>query len=102
MAVPGVLGVFAVEPNDAKAPVPSPKAEEAPDVGEATPVVVSGDMPLRVPLFPSPPKRFAAEYVRDESGLVLSLVLLELDVDSESLLVLHCRVQSASPQASTC
>ena len=39
---PGVLGVLAEEPNDAKAPDPSPKAEEAPLVGEATLAVVRG------------------------------------------------------------
>lgn len=39
---PGVLGVLADEPKDAKAPDPSPKAEEAPLVGDATLVVVRG------------------------------------------------------------
>ena len=62
--VPGVLGVFAEEPNDAKAPDPRPKADEAPVVGEAAFVVVSGAMPLNgLDLLlkdPSPPpKRFA-------------------------------------------
>lgn len=62
--VPGVLGVFAEDPNDAKAPDPRPKAEEAPLVGEAAFVVVKGVMPLNgLDLLlkdPSPPpKRFA-------------------------------------------
>ena len=63
--VPGVFGVFADDPKDANAPDPSPKAEDAPVVGEATVVVVKGEMPLKgldLPLVePSPPKRFAAE-----------------------------------------
>lgn len=62
--VPGVLGVFAEDPNDAKAPDPRPKADEAPLVGEAVFVVVKGAMPLNgLDLLlkdPSaPPKRFA-------------------------------------------
>ena len=62
--VPGVLGVFAEDPNDAKAPDPRPKADEAPLVGEATFVVVNGAIPLNgLDLLlkdPSPPpKRFA-------------------------------------------
>lgn len=62
--VPGVLGVFAEDPNDAKAPDPRPKAEEAPLVGEAAFVVVKGAIPLNgLDLLlkdPSPPpKRFA-------------------------------------------
>ena len=68
--VPGVLGVFAVDPKDAKAPEPSPKAEDAPVVGVDTPVVVNGDMPLRglalSPALPSVPSRFATEYVRED------------------------------------
>ena len=44
--VPGVLGVFAEDPKEAKAPDPRPKADEAPLVGEATLVVVKGAMPL--------------------------------------------------------
>lgn len=62
--VPGVLGVFAEDPNDANAPDPRPKADEAPLVGEAAFVVVKGAMPLNgLDLLlndPSPPpKRFA-------------------------------------------
>ena len=92
--VPGVLGVFAVVPKDAKAPEPSPKAEDAPVVGVEMPVVAKGVMPfngLAFPPVPAPsvPKRFAAEYVREVSGLVLSLLLLfEFEVDRDSLLEL--------------
>ena len=68
--VPGVLGVFAVDPKDAKAPDPSPKAEDAPVVGVDTPVVVNGDMPFSGlalnPALPSVASRFATEYVRED------------------------------------
>ena len=62
--VPGVLGVFAEDPKDAKAPDPRPNADEAPLVGEAVVVVVKGAMPLNglglLLKGPSaPPKRFA-------------------------------------------
>lgn len=62
--VPGVLGVFAEDPKDAKAPDPRPKADEAPLVGEAAFVVVRGAIPLNgLDLLlkdPSPPpKRLA-------------------------------------------
>lgn len=83
-----------MEPNDAKAPDPRPKADDAPVVGEAMLVVVSGDMPLAFPpAAPSPPNLFAAGYARTESGFVLSLLLLlGLDVDKESLLLLQTTV----------
>ena len=62
-AVPGVFGVLPDDPNEAKAPDPSPNAEEAPLVGEATLVEVTGTMPLKgLDLLlndPSPPNRFA-------------------------------------------
>lgn len=61
---PGVRGVLAVDPKDANAPEPSPKAEEAPFVEGVTLLVVNGGMPLNgldLPLVDtSPPKRFAA------------------------------------------
>lgn len=42
-AVPGVLGVFVAEPNEAKAPVPRAKAPEAaPVVGDEMPLVLNG------------------------------------------------------------
>ena len=88
--VPGVLGVLAVDPKDAKAPDPRPNADDAPDVGDATPVVVRGVIPLVAftlpPKAPSPPNLLLAEKVRVESGLVFSLVLVfELEVESDSL-----------------
>ena len=61
---PGVLGVFAEDPKDAKAPEPRPKADDAPLVGDVVFEVVKGAMPLNgldlVLKGPSPPpKRFA-------------------------------------------
>ena len=62
-AVPGVFGVFPDDPKEAKAPEPSPNADEAPLVGEAMLVVVTGAMALKgfdlLLKDPSPPKRFA-------------------------------------------
>lgn len=81
IAVPGVLGVLAEVPKDAKAPEPRLKAEEAPVVGEATLVVVKGAMPLSGGLPPgvlSPPNRLVAEKVRDPSSRLFSLLLLEV------------------------
>lgn len=91
--VPGVLGVLAEEPKDAKAPEPSPNAEDAPfGVGEEIFVVLSGDIPLNGFDLPLPavslPKRFADGYARGASVLFRSLLLFELDVDRESLLEL--------------
>lgn len=43
---PGVLGVLADEPNEAKAPDPSPNAFDAPAPGEETPPE-RGDMALK-------------------------------------------------------
>jgi hypothetical protein len=66
-AVPGVLGVFAAEPKEANAPEPSPKADEPPVVGEASPPGVNGEMALkgfRPPWDESPPNRLLAEIVR--------------------------------------
>jgi hypothetical protein len=61
--VPSVLGVFPEDPKDAKAPEPSPNADDALLVGDPTLVVVNGGMPLKgLDLLlkdPSPPKRFA-------------------------------------------
>ena len=70
-AVPGVFGVFEADPNDAKAPVPRPKAEEAPVEGEAMPEVLRGEIMLkgleRPPCEPSPPPKrdLDAEMTRD-------------------------------------
>lgn len=89
--MPGVLGVFADRPKDAKAPEPRPKAEEAPGVGEATLVVVKGGMPLSgvLPLDAlSPLNRLEDENVRDPSGLV-EFSLLVVEVVREALLELR-------------
>lgn len=97
MAVPGVLGVLEEDPKDANAPEPKPKAEEAPVVGEATLVVVTGVMPLSgglPPDVPSPPNRLVAENVRDPSSRPLSLLLFE--VVKEVLLELERRCQRLS------
>ena len=59
-AVPGVLGVFVAEPNEAKAPDPGPNAFEAPAEGDDTPPV-RGEMALKGfdrPCALSGPKRF--------------------------------------------
>lgn len=63
-AVPGVLGVFEAEPKEAKAPDPSPNAEDAPEVGDDTLLVLRGDIALNGFDRPwdgvsPPPKRFA-------------------------------------------
>ena len=50
-AVPGVLGVFAADPNDAKAPDPRPKAEEA--LADATVFVFRGGTLLKALGLPS-------------------------------------------------
>ena len=89
----GVLGVFVVDPNDAKAPDPSPKADDAPVVGDETFVVVKGARPFNAlilpPALPSLPSRLVVEYVRDVSFLICSLVLLlEVAVEVEILLEL--------------
>lgn len=88
--VPGVLGVLAEEPKDAKAPEPRPNAEEAPELGEET-LVDNGDIPLNGFDLPcdelSPANRFVDVNVRGESILLLLLVS-ELLVEIEGLLVL--------------
>lgn len=92
--VPGVFGGLVEEPNDAKAPVPSPNAEEAPVVGEATAAEVEDVIELKGLALPpgedvSPPKRLVAEKVRGESVLELSRLPLGVEVVSESLLELE-------------
>lgn len=44
---PGVLGALMEEPNEAKAPEPSPKAEEAPIAGEPRVVLAEGVVALK-------------------------------------------------------
>lgn len=60
-AVPGVLGVFVAEPNEAKAPEPRLKALLAPVVGDEIPLVVNGVTALKGLVRPCEevlPKRF--------------------------------------------
>ena len=92
--VPGVLGALFELPKDAKAPDPSPNAEEAPTVGEATAALEDDVTELKGLDFPlwddaSPPKRFVAEKVRGESDLEFSRLAVGLAVDKESLLELQ-------------
>ena len=82
-AVPGVLGVFAEDPNEANAPVPKPKADDAALVGEATFVVAKGVMPLRgFVLLLKDSNRLAGWYAREPPSLLFSLVVpLELEME---------------------
>jgi hypothetical protein len=94
-AVPGVLGVFVADPNEANAPEPRPNAEEPPVVGDAT-LGVNGDTPLKGFLPPcdeSPPNRFVVEKVRWGCS-AFSFCCSECDMDRESLLVLWSCVSS--------
>jgi hypothetical protein len=69
-AVPGVFGVFVADPNDAKAPVPRPNADEAPEVGDEMVLVVKGETVLKGLRAPcelsAPPKRLEPENIRDD------------------------------------
>ena len=88
-AVPGVFGVLLTDPKDAKAPEPSPNAEEPPVVGEARAPGVNGEMVLnglRPPCDDVAPKPFAvAENVRAGGW---SFWVSDCEVERESLLVL--------------
>jgi len=67
-AVPGVFGVLVAEPNEAKAPDPSPKAVDAPVVGDDMPLVVRGVTELNGLVRPCDepaPKRFEVENSRE-------------------------------------
>lgn len=69
-AFPGVRGVlFVDEPKDAKAPEPSPNAEEAPVVGVLVLVALTGSILLKGLGLPLPalsgPKRFAEGKARE-------------------------------------
>jgi hypothetical protein len=95
-AVPGVFGVLLADPKDAKAPDPSPNAEEPPVVGEASAPGVNGEMVLkglRPPCDDVAPKPFAvAENVRVGGW---SLWWSDCEVDRESLLVLQGAVRTS-------
>lgn len=88
-AVPGVFGVLEADPKEAKAPVPKPNADEAPEVGEEMLLVVKGEMllkGLRPPCeLSAPPKRLDPENMREEG---LGSLLSFSDVARESLLEL--------------
>ena len=68
-AVPGVRGVLFVEPKDAKAPDPSPNAEDAPVVGVVVLLALKGAMLLKgfvlPPLALSGPNRLAEGKARE-------------------------------------
>ena len=68
-AVPGVRGVLFVEPNEAKAPEPSPNAEDAPVVGVVVLLALKGAMLLKgfvlPPLALSGPNRLAEGKARE-------------------------------------
>lgn len=90
--MPGVFGVLFADPKDANAPEPSPKAVEAPDVGEDIFVVARGDMALKGFDRPcddvSPPNRLEVKERAACSGLPSCCSLLE--EDSGGLLALLC------------
>ena len=77
---PGVLGVFVEDPKEAKAPEPSPKAEDAPAVGDAIAPLPPGVSELKGLGLPceeeSPPDRLDDEKLRGESVFKVSLGLL--------------------------
>ena len=77
---PGVFGALLEDPNEAKAPDPSPNAEDAPAVGDATAPLPPGVSALKGLGLPceevSPPNLLVAEKLRGESVLKASLELL--------------------------
>lgn len=93
MAPPGVFGALLEEPNEAKAPDPSPNAVDPPTVGDAIVLLPPGVSVLKGFDLPweevSPPNLFAELKVRGESVLKASLGLLfECEVVRVSLLEL--------------
>lgn len=88
--VPGVRGVFVDDPKEAKAPDPRLNAEDAP--GEAIFAVFKGEIVLATLSFPfrvlPVPKRLDVAYGREESVLVLSLVVVD-GLERESLVELQ-------------
>lgn len=78
-----VLDDFAVDPNEAKAPEPSPKADDAATEGEET-VEERGDMALNGFERGCEPSKRPAERPRDESNFPAPSLLSELEVDRES------------------
>lgn len=93
MPPPGVLGVFA-EPNEAKAPVPSPNADEAPAPGDL--IEAGGAAPNGLVLDVESPKRLPVNG-RGESLLDVSLLSMSrVDRVGLSLVLEFC--QSKSPR----
>ena len=96
---PGVFGTLLEDPNEAKAPEPSPNAEDAPAVGDATAPLPPDVSALKGFDFPceevSPPKRLVAEKLRGESVLKVSLELL---LDCVVASVSFPELLSVSPQ----
>ena len=77
---PGVFGALLEDPKEAKAPDPSPNAEDAPAVGDATAPLPPGVSALKGLDLPceelSPARRLVAEKLRGESVFKASLELL--------------------------
>lgn len=84
-AVPGVFGVLAAEPKDAKAPDPRPKALEPPAVGDDTVVALKGGLKGLFLLEDMLPKRFGVSRV----GWSLLSCRSDLSMERDSLLVLR-------------
>lgn len=85
------------DPNEAKAPDPRPKAEEAdaPDVGEAMPEVLRGEIALNGFREPSdPPKRFELENRREAGCSPRDESLWSLSVDERELLLFRQSIVS--------
>jgi hypothetical protein len=93
------LGFFVVEPKDANAPEPRPKADDALAEGEET-LVESGEIALKGlerPCELSGPNRFD-EWLRGDSTLPLSLFSAP-DMDKDSLLELSPTVSDNIPSS---
>lgn len=71
---PGVLGVLTADPKDAKAPEPSPNAEEA--LGDVTVLVFRGCMSLIALTRPGVDGSTPAKRLEEEKGLELLSFLL--------------------------
>lgn len=98
-AVPGVFGVFAEEPKEAKAPEPNPKAEEPPVVGDEIPLVARGATELKGLFRPCDevlPKRLGFEKSRDECPSLPSC-FSDLSMDNDSFPMLLSRDGQSRP-----
>ena len=95
------------EPNEAKAPEPSPNADEPPTVGDATAPLPPDVKELKGLDLPceevSPPNRLVEPNVRGESVLKPSLeLLLECEVVRVSLLELQSVKIYSQAQSRSC